>query len=100
MFYCFKTVTRKTVLMICLLTTTTCILRFKFFKTLNIFHRKLYFEMFTFFTDILVKDISGRRDWLKKQSKLKAEEKKRRGSQKTYADIFGMEGSFRQLNID
>ena len=38
--------------------------------------------------------------WLKKQSKLKADEKKRRGARKTHADIFGMEGSFRQLNID
>ncbi len=52
------------------------------------------------FADALMKDMSGRRDWLKKQSKLKADEKKRRGTQKTHADIFGMEGSFRQLNID
>ena len=53
-----------------------------------------------FFSDILMKDMTAHRDWLKKQSKFKADEKKRRGQQKSYADIFGMEGSFRQLNID
>jgi hypothetical protein len=47
-----------------------------------------------------MKDMALHRDWLKKQSKLKSDEKKRRGQQKSYADIFGMEGSFRQLNID
>ena len=47
-----------------------------------------------------MKEMAANRAWLKKQSKLKADEKKRRGSQKNYADIFGMEGSFRQLNID
>ena len=52
------------------------------------------------FPDTFMKEMAANRAWLKKQSKLKADEKKRRGSQKNYADIFGMEGSFRQLNID
>jgi hypothetical protein len=34
---------------------------------------------FVYFPDALMKDMSTRRDWLKKQSKLKADESKRRG---------------------
>jgi len=50
--------------------------------------------------DAMLKDMAAHRDWLKRQSKMKADEKKRRGPKKTHADIFGMEGSFRQLNFD
>ena len=38
--------------------------------------------------------------WLSKQYKHKSNEKKRPGSEKLYSDIFGMEGSFRQLSVD
>ncbi len=41
-----------------------------------------------------------RRDWLLAQTKLKSNEKKRQGMVKSYSDIFGMEGSFRQLDFD
>ena len=34
------------------------------------------------------------------QSKYKTDEKKRMGKSKTHSDIFGMEGSFRQLAFD
>ena len=40
------------------------------------------------------------REYLLQQPRLKANEKKRQGPVKTYSDIFGMEGSFRQLDFD
>ncbi len=40
------------------------------------------------------------RDYLLRQTKHKSNEKKRQGAVKTYSDIFGMEGSFRQLEFD
>jgi len=38
--------------------------------------------------------------WVGEQSRYRSNEKKRQGSQKTFADVFGMEGSFRQLEFD
>ncbi|XP_014287399.1 alpha-tocopherol transfer protein-like [Halyomorpha halys] len=40
------------------------------------------------------------RDWFLEQESLKADESKRPGKPKTYDDLFGMEGSFKQLSID
>jgi len=40
------------------------------------------------------------RDYLMAQAKFKSNEKKRVGVPKTYSDIFGMVGSFRQLEVD
>ncbi|XP_073996332.1 alpha-tocopherol transfer protein-like [Rhodnius prolixus] len=40
------------------------------------------------------------KDWFLEQEKLKADESKRPGKPKTYGDLFGMEGSFKQLTID
>lgn len=40
------------------------------------------------------------RDWFLEQENIKADESKRPGKPKTYDDLFGMEGSFKQLTID
>ena len=51
-------------------------------------------------SDDLVKSLEKKSSWLSKQYKYKSNEKKRPGKEKLYSDIFGMEGSFRQLSVD
>jgi len=44
--------------------------------------------------------VEDSRDFLLEREKMKSDEPKRPGRPKTSQDLFGMEGSFRQLNID
>lgn len=47
------------------------------------------------------KKVESRRDWLMESEKYRSDEKKRPGGRpKTQEDLFGLEGSFRQLNVD
>ncbi|XP_071443192.1 retinol-binding protein pinta-like [Hetaerina americana] len=46
------------------------------------------------------KEIENARDWFLDDEKYKSDESKRPGKPKTYEDMFGMKGSFRQLSVD
>ena len=51
--------------------------------------------------DLMYKKVQANRKWILQQEKAKSNEKKRRsGMTRSYSDIFGMEGSFRQLSFD
>ena len=52
------------------------------------------------FTDELIANVEKNATWLSKQYKYKSNEKKRPGKEVLYSDLFGMEGSFRQLSLD
>jgi hypothetical protein len=53
-----------------------------------------------FLAEQWVKKMEGYRGWFKEQESVKADESKRPGKPKTHDDLFGLEGSFRQLVID
>jgi len=47
-----------------------------------------------------IERVQKRKDWLREEEKFKVNEAKRPGKPKTSVDLFGIEGSFRQLNVD
>ncbi|XP_069978325.1 alpha-tocopherol transfer protein-like isoform X3 [Penaeus vannamei] len=47
-----------------------------------------------------IQRVDARRDWLLEDEKYGVDESKRPGKAKTSADLFGIEGSFRKLNVD
>jgi hypothetical protein len=53
-----------------------------------------------FFAEQWVKKMEDYRGWFKEQESVKTDESKRPGKPKTHDDLFGLEGSFRQLVID
>lgn len=46
------------------------------------------------------KKVESYREWFLEDEKYHSDEKKRPGKPKTSEDLFGLEGSFRQLNVD
>jgi hypothetical protein len=54
----------------------------------------------TFFSDAWKEKLQSYREWFVEQDKLKADESKRPGKRIDSGDIFGFEGSFRQLSLD
>lgn len=56
--------------------------------------------MLYYLPDEWKKKLEGYSAWFKEQETLKADEARRPGKPKTYDDLFGLDGSFRQLVID
>jgi hypothetical protein len=55
----------------------------------------------TFVSEEWKKKVEARRDWFLENEKYRSDEKKRPGGRpKTQEDLFGLEGPFRQLNVD
>merc|ERR1719259_308060 len=47
-----------------------------------------------------LRKVLEKKEWLKEDEQYKVDESKRPGKPKTSSDLFGLEGSFRQLNVD
>jgi hypothetical protein len=52
------------------------------------------------FPDAWKRKLESYREWFVEQDKLKVDESKRPGKKFDSGDIFGFEGSFRQLSVD
>jgi hypothetical protein len=55
---------------------------------------------FSLFAAAWLKKLESYRDWFLEQDKMKSDESKRIGKVFNSGDLFGFEGSFRQLNVD
>ena len=51
-------------------------------------------------TDFWLTEMKNNSIWLKNETKFKSDETKRAGKAISHADVFGVEGSFRKLDID
>jgi hypothetical protein len=51
-------------------------------------------------TEAWVAKLDAYNDWYLAEAEFKVDESKRPGKPKTQQDLFGLEGSFRQLNVD
>lgn len=58
------------------------------------------YSNFTNFTDAWAKKLGSYTDWFKEQESVKANEDLRPGKPTNYEELFGIDGSFRQLSID
>jgi hypothetical protein len=55
---------------------------------------------FSVFPAAWIKKLASYRDWFLEQDKMKSDESKRIRKTFNSEDLFGFEGSFRQLNVD
>lgn len=58
------------------------------------------FKLNDLFLELFKQRLESYRDWFIEDSKFGVDETKRRGKPQIYSDIFGVEGSFKQLNVD
>jgi hypothetical protein len=63
-------------------------------------HISLTRSFFASVAEEWMKKMESYKEWFAEQENVKADESKRPGKPKTHDDLFGMEGSFRQLTID